>query len=250
MRGPCETGSPHLLSGPSTNTEQRPVPLIHQCMGQSVDLIWRRPGGQECRAAGRGRSVQPVTLTTILDRGALAGSPGRHTRPRMPDTCQSSRTHKRDCKPIDGLCNDDGSYRPPPSCAVSSPRSTSTARPACGGCWPYRPGTRPCRSAGGGYPGGLPVLAVGRIRRHQSVRGLLAADTIRLNSAVTSSWDRSAGQAWTSSRAQRAHRSMVTRFWVYYILLTGGRSKWYSHRNRHISPLSGRRSGNGPRPSR
>lgn len=26
--------------------------------------------------------MQPLTLTTILDRGALAGSPGRHARPR------------------------------------------------------------------------------------------------------------------------------------------------------------------------
>lgn len=33
---------------------------------------------------------------------------------------------------------------------------------------------------------------------------MLAADAIRLNSAVASSWDRSSGQAWTWSRAQLA----------------------------------------------
>jgi hypothetical protein len=38
-------------------------------------------------------------------------------------------------------------------------------------------------------------------------RGSVAADAIRRNSAVASSWDRSSGQALTSSRAQRAHWS-------------------------------------------
>lgn len=38
-------------------------------------------------------------------------------------------------------------------------------------------------------------------------RGCWAADTVRANWAVASSWDRSAGQAWTSARAQRAQRS-------------------------------------------
>jgi hypothetical protein len=50
----------------------------------------------------------------------------------------------------------------------------------------------PCdqlREAGG--------AAADRLRRYRPVQGLLAAATIRLYSAVASSWDRSSGQART-----------------------------------------------------
>ena len=157
----------------------------------------------------------------------------------------SRRDWRRPCRPPNARVPVPAtSRRQSPRCQAflpSHPRSSMPmSQPTGGRAWrncsqqasEEREAREPCDD------GSLPVpaagLAAGHTRRHQSVRGLLAADTIRLNSAVTSSWDRSSGQAWTWSRAQRAHRSMVT---------------WYSHRNRHISPLSGRRSGNGPRPS-
>lgn len=86
---------------------------------------------------------------------------------------------------------------------AASPRLTAAS---CGSwSWRSTPTGTACRPLipSGGTPWRQPLPEPGLAGRR------LVVATIRANSAVTSSWVRSAGQAWTSARAQRAQRSMV-----------------------------------------